>query len=233
MADSVEQGTVFLSRNLHVCPICFASFKRKFNAQRHVTACHADFDANVDDNCCNDELYTAEAMSTSQGEEVPVHHHDEHCDNKEICNELSHKHAANNSDYTEQVLLGELLYNPPAATNCDNTNSLEEFYEHDSSESIASVETVSDLEDMDIDEDDNWMYDSCTSHSRVSVKDHAAAVLGYTIQCNCSKEATNDLLKLIELHLPENNRSLLSFTSLKNVIGAWEYDDVNFIEYSG
>ena len=106
-----------------------ASFNKQFNAQRHVTACHADFDTNVDDNSCNDELYPAEAISappTSQ-EEEEVHHHENHhdffCHNdkqteEKLCNdELSHKYAENNyTDYTEKVLLDELWCNPPAAT---------------------------------------------------------------------------------------------------------------------
>ena len=34
------------------------------------------------------------------------------------------------------------------------------------------------------------------------MKDHAAAVLVYSIRHSCSQQAVNDLLKLLEIHMP-------------------------------
>ena len=79
--------------------------------------------------------------------------------------------------------------------------------------------------------DDDWLYNSCPDHCRIYIKDHGAAVLGFSIRLNCSRQAINDLLTLIGIHMPATNRMLKSLTLLKNSLGAWLEDDITAVEY--
>ena len=60
---------------------------------------------------------------------------------------------------------------------------------------------------------DDWLHQGST----ISMTEHAALVYGYSVRDitdNCSRQSTNDLLKLIQLHMPVVNRGALSYSVL-------------------
>lgn len=50
--------------------------------------------------------------------------------------------------------------------------------------------------------EDDWI--QVYENANISIKDHAAAALAYSIRHSCSQQAVNDLLKLLEIHMPVN-----------------------------
>lgn len=59
---------------------------------------------------------------------------------------------------------------------------------------------------------------------RITLREHAGAVFGFLIRHSCSRQGVNDLLKLIQLHLPENNSAAKSYASLRLNCNGWEKD---------
>lgn len=97
--------------------------------------------------------------------------------------------------------------------------------ESDRVSSDGGVEEYSDDEFESI--DDLRLY----PNSKISVKEHAAAVFGYSIRHNCSRQSISDLLQLIQLHVPENNRASKSYASLKRICNGWDTENIKVIEY--
>ena len=85
----------------------------------------------------------------------------------------------------------------------------------------------SDLSDFE----DDWLFSRNQGHSKLSISDHAATVLGFCLRHNLSGECVNDLLKLIKLHLPEDNYCLASFGQVKEKVTGLEAEKFEFIEY--
>lgn len=104
---------------------------------------------------------------------------------------------------------------------------------------MSDVESLSDASSCESgscsdcsDFEDDWLYDRTNKHSALTIKDHALAVLGLCLRHNLSTECVNDILSLVDLHLPDNNRSCSTFSNVKsNVAGIKTADEVQFIEY--
>lgn len=94
------------------------------------------------------------------------------------------------------------------------------LYESDTSESDCS------------DFEDSWIYDETINHSRLTIKDHAAAIMALCLRHNLSTECINDILKMIHLHLPDNNRCLSNYGKIKSHLSDdAETETINYIEY--
>ena len=111
---------------------------------------------------------------------------------------------------------------------CGFNNDEEELFEllSDSESDEDNDEEFSKEDDLG---DDEWLFDGSATHSSLSVKDHAAAVMGFTVRHNCSQQEVNDLLKLIEIHLPNENRAIKKFSVVKSILG--DSEKANAIEY--
>lgn len=106
----------------------------------------------------------------------------------------------------------------------------------DISFSDSSQSSISDLEESSDDEDllaidDDLLYNSLPTPSKLSIKDHGAAVMGFTVRHNISHEAVKDLLTLINLHIPEDSKSFKSFSKLKHAVGIYAYDRFFFLMF--
>ena len=95
--------------------------------------------------------------------------------------------------------------------------------EIDSSSDSSTYRTDNEFDDLE----DISRYHS----SRITLREHAAAVLGFSIPHSCSRQGVNDLLKLIQLHLPEKNRAAKSYASRRLNCNGWEKGSIKAIEY--
>ena len=66
--------------------------------------------------------------------------------------------------------------------------------------------------------------------SRVTAKEHVLAVIGFSIRHNLSQQATDELLQLLQIHLPLVNNAINSSSSLYKMVGGYKNDD-SIVEY--
>ena len=74
--------------------------------------------------------------------------------------------------------------------------------------------------------DDDWIYEN----ANISIKDHAAAVLVYSIRPNWSQQVVHDLLKLLEIHMRVKNNIIKSVQKLR-LKNDTDCSTVNYVEY--
>ena len=210
-----------LDRSFHTCPVCFMVFSRKYNAERHINSIHKAVNNNN--------------VSTFENELNEVEHQTEH----NFCNnEVSQQIRPDIYDTNRTTISADenIEKVPPQAVHIQHIDNIGDS--DDSDDDFDTSENDSDEENnaaaMEIDSlehDNDWLFNQCSEHSVLTIKDHAAAIMGFSVRHNCSREAVRDLLTLIDLHLPQNNNVLKSYGALKNCIRTFSDDNIKLIEY--
>ena len=101
---------------------------------------------------------------------------------------------------------------------CDHISDEEIGSDGETLISSADLEDEEDIPDLD----DDWLFNNSGSpqnRSSITIKEHGAIVLGYSVRHNCIGEAIKDLLKLTNIHAPESSHTFNSTDKLRNAIG--------------
>lgn len=214
-------------------------FQRKFNADRHIMGVHRTVVPNIDDNpnlissSIDDDNIGYDDATDSAGDKLCLSPPTKQfkSDNKYDAVDGIGKGSFSTDDYgdVEQNHILEAI--SQVSKGMHNIVDIS-FSDSESSQSsiISDLEESSDNEDL-LDIDDDWLYNSLPTHSKLSIKDHGAAVMGFTVRHNISHEAVKDLLTLINLHIPEDSQSFKSFSKLKHAVGTFADADITIIEY--
>ena len=231
MESAVYDGTALFidGKGLFICGVCFTRFKRSFNAHRHVERFHPQQNAEIEQHNpgANDDDVDDESDnfgtngSISPPTKVARIGNDVQKTNDIIATDDDMKKSLEELHREVMIHLAGKNYNNDMLSVSLNDSDIYEDISTDDDEDVVSSD------DNELDLSDDWLY----NNSRLSIKEHAAAVLGYSIRHNCSHQSINDLLRMLQIHIPEFNSAALSYAAINKLL-AWQCGgDINIIEY--
>ena len=219
-----------LGEDRFICSICYMWWK-KFNADRHLHNVHSNV---IDD---------AKKKSSVDVEEENYHSPPgkylkadaEHLDmalletdDSIVCSPASKQPLTFSSHELSAELIQQLSTSEKNTRKGEMSLGETNEYDHISDEETDSDDaqvTSAEADEEDIpDLDDDWLFNnSGQNRSSITIKEHGAIVLIYSVRHNCTGEAIKDLLKLINVHVTENSHTFSSTDTLKNAIGELLY----------
>ena len=198
-------------------------FKKKFNADRHLNNVHS----NVIDDAKKSVDIEENYHSPSKYFKADGEHSDMallETDDSILCSPASKQPLTFNFHELSADIIQQL---PTSEKNTrKNKTSLGETdkYDHISDEEIDSDDakaTSAEEDEEDIpDLDDDWLFNNSGQNcSNITTKEHGTIGLVYSVRHKNTGQAIKDLLKLINIHVPENSHTFNSTDTLRNVIG--------------